>query len=325
MKRCAAGAIAVIAAIALCAMLAAAGSAGADDGVVCRAQYKTSNNCYRIYRTAGATRGLVVLLPYFGSDANEFQSAKLPELLAKKNVATMAVSAAGYIGDDDLATLKALIGEVEGELKIPAGGLVVGGVSAGGTGAVRYAEMCAAGKCDGRMTPGAVFSVDAPLDFESWWNRETLNVKRGDPRSAPGESQGILEALSGVLGGSPTEARQVYRDNSPFLASEKDGGNAHFLKDMPVRLYTEPDVNWNIENVGRDYYTMNALDQAAMILELKALGNKRAELITTTGKGYRPAGKRNPHSWTIVDEGNLADWIEGNLGEAAKEGIRREN
>jgi hypothetical protein len=303
-------------AIVMCAMVAAAGSAGAaEDGVVCRAQYKTSNNCYRLYRTAGVARGLVVLLPYFGSDANEFQSAKLPELLAKKNVATMAVSAAGYIGDDDLATVKALIGEVEGELKIGAGGLVVGGVSAGGTGAVRYAEMCAAGKCDARMTPVAVFSVDAPLDFEGWWNRETLNVKRGDPKSAVEESQGILEALGGVLAGSPTEARAAYREHSPFLASEKDGGNAHLLKDMPVRLYTEPDVNWNIENVGRDYYTMNALDQAAMILELKALGDKRAALITTTGKGYRPTGKRNPHSWTIVDEGNLAEWIEGNLGE----------
>ena len=294
--------------------LALSGTAAAQkDAVVCRAQFKTSNNCYRLYKPPEAARGLVVLLPYFGSDANEFQSAKLPELLAAKNVATMAVSAAGYIGDDDLATLKALIGEVESELKIPVGGLVVGGVSAGGTGAVRYAEMCAAGKCDARGAPVAVFSVDAPLDFESWWNRETLNVKRGDPRSVPEESQGILEALGGVLGGSPTEARQAYRENSPFLASEKDGGNARLLKNMPVRLYTEPDVNWMIENLGRDYYTMNALDQAAMILELKALGSKKAQLITTTGKGYRPAGKRNPHSWTIVDEGNLAEWIATNL------------
>ena len=290
------------------------GVAWGQSGVVCRAQYKTSNNCYRVYKTAGAAKGLVILLPYYGSDANEFQSAKLPELLAKKNVATMAVSAAGYIGDDELATLKSLVAEVADELKIPAGAIVVGGISAGGVGAVRYAEMCVEGKCEARLKPVAVFSVDAPLDFESWWNRETLNVKRGDPRSVPEESQGILEALGGVLGGSPAEARAAYRENSPFLASEKDGGNARVLKDMPVRLYTEPDVNWMIENLGRDYYTINALDQAATILELKALGNKRAELITTTGKGYRPAGTRNPHSWTIVDEGNLAEWIEANLG-----------
>jgi hypothetical protein len=78
--------------------------AAQDSGVVCRPQYKTSNNCYRVYRPAGPARGLVVLLPYYGSDANEFSSAALPTLLAKKNVATMTVSASGYLVDDDLTS-----------------------------------------------------------------------------------------------------------------------------------------------------------------------------------------------------------------------------
>ena len=82
---------------------------------------------------------------------------------------------------------------------------------------------------------------------------------------------------------------------------------------VPIRLYTEPDVVWMIENRGRDYYTMNAMDQAALILQLRALGNKKADLITTTGKGFRPSGTRNPHSWTIVDEAELADWINNRL------------
>src|ERR1700680_2131141 len=142
--------------------------AASDNGVVCRQQLKTSNNCYRLYRTPGPARGLVVMLPYYGSDANEFSSAGLPGLLAKKNVATMVVSAAGYLMDDELVTLKSVIGEVVRELSIPAGGLVVGGISAGGTGAVRYYEYCSSGHCDARSSPVAIFSVDAPLDLESW-------------------------------------------------------------------------------------------------------------------------------------------------------------
>jgi hypothetical protein len=259
----------------------------AQDGVVCRPQFKTQNNCYRVYKPAGATRALVVLLPYYGSDANEFSSAALPALLAKKNVATMVVSASGYLADNDLATLHRLIGEVLLELNVPAGSLVVGGISAGGTGAVRYSEYCNSGHCDASSRPIAIFSVDAPLDFESWWNRETLNVRRGNSKSSPEESQGILAALRATMGGSPSQARQVYRSRSPFLASEKDGGNARLLREVPVRLYTEPDVGWMIENMGRDYYTMNAIDQAALILQLRALGNGKAELITTTGRGFR--------------------------------------
>jgi hypothetical protein len=277
--------------------------------VICRKQFKTSNNCYRVYKPTNPARGLVVMLPYYGSDANEFSSAALPGLLAMNNVATMVVSAAGYLTDDELVTLKALIGEVVQELNVPAGSLAVGGVSAGGTGAVRYSEYCISGHCDARSRPVSIFSVDAPLDFESWWNRGKLNLRRGNPKSGLEESQGILYALRSAMGGSPNQVPQAYRSRSPFLVSQKDGGNAGLLKNIPIRLYTEPDVLWWIENMGLDYYTINAVDQAALVLRLRALGNMKAELITTTGKGFRPPGTRNPHSWTIVDEPELAQWI----------------
>jgi hypothetical protein len=289
--------------------LGSAAGAPSDGEVVCRQQFKTQNNCYRVYKTSGPARGLVVMLPYYGSDANEFSSAALPTLLAKKDVATMVVSASGYMKDDELATLKRLIGEVVRDLNIPAKSLVVGGISAGGTGAVRYSEYCISGHCDAPSSPVAVFSVDAPLDFEAFWNRQELNLRRGSPKSSLEESQAILNALRSVMGGSPEQSRQSYRSRSPFLASEKDGGNARWLKNLPIRLYTEPDVVWMIENMGHDFYTMNAMDQAALVLQLRALGNTKADLITTTGKGFRPPGTRNPHSWTIVDEPELADWV----------------
>jgi hypothetical protein len=267
--------------------LSSSAVAAPDGEVVCRQQFKTQNNCYRVYKPAEPARGLVVLLPYYGSDANEFSSAALPALLAKKNVATMVVSASGYLMNDDLVSLKGLIGEVVRELNIPDGSLVVGG----------------------RSRPVAIFSVDAPLDFEGFWNRQKLNLRRGNPKSYLEESQGILDALRSAMGGSPNQVRQAYRSRSPFLVSEKDGGNARLLKSVPIRLYTEPDVVWMIENTGHDYYTMNAVDQAALVLQLRALGNTKADLITSTGKGFRPPGTRNPHSWTIVDEPELAEWI----------------
>jgi hypothetical protein len=187
----------------------------------------------------------------------------------------MVVSAAGYLMDDDLATLKGVIGEVVRELNIPAGSLGVGGISAGGTGAVRYAESCISDHCDAVSRPVAIFSVDAPLDFESWGNRETLNLRRGNSKSYLDESRGIPDALSFAMGGSPDQVRQAYLSRSPFLVSEKDGGNALLLKSVPVRLYTKPDVVWMMENIGRDSYTMNAVEQAALVLQLRARGNTR--------------------------------------------------
>src|SRR4029077_5123761 len=119
-------------------------------------------------------------------------------------------------------------------------------------------EYCISGRCDSRSTPVAIFSVDAPLDFEGFWNRQKLNLRRGNPKSSLEESQAILDALRFTLGGSPDRVRQVYRSRSPFLASEKGGGNARWLKNIPIRLYTEPDVVWMIENIAHDYYSINA-------------------------------------------------------------------
>jgi hypothetical protein len=88
-----------------------------------------------------------------------------------------------------------------------------------------------------------------------------------------------------------------------------DGGNARLLKNTPVRLYVEPEINWRLENWNRDIFSSNITDATALINVLKLLGNANADLITTSGKGYRPDGSRNPHSWSIVDEHGLAQWL----------------
>ena len=285
----------------------------AQGGVTCIQKLTTSNNCYRITRADGSSRGMVVLLPYYGADANEFNSARLPQLLAKQGIATVVVSAAGYLFDDDLESLHALLSQVAQANQISSGKVIIGGISAGGTGAARFVERCQIQDCD-PIKPVAWFSVDAPLDFERWWKSQVLNVQRGDPKSHLEESQAILDVLKMSMGGSPDDARDTYVKKSPFLAWEKGGGNARLLAKVPVRLYAEPDVVWTIENWRTDYYVSNAVDQAALILQLLELGNTQAELITTTGKGYRPPGVRNPHSWTIVDEDDLAVWIGKQLG-----------
>lgn len=139
----------------------------------------------------------------------------------------------------------------------------------------------------------------------------------------------IHKMLASTFGGSPVEKRAAYVRAAPLTVSEPGGGNARLLKDTPVRAYSEPDVVWAIENWSSDYYCLNALNQAALVLELKFLGNKNAELITTSGRGYRAEfvpetgryrkGERSPHSWMIVDERDLADWVERHTRRAARQ------
>lgn len=81
------------------------------------------------------------------------------------------------------------------------------------------------------------------------------------------------------------------------------------LSGLAIRVYSEPDVHWWMENRGKDYYDMNTTDAAALVNALRLQGHKEAELILTRDKGFRPDGSRHPHSWSIVDEKALISWF----------------
>lgn len=50
--------------------------------------------------------------------------------------------------------------------------------------------------------------------------------------------------------------------------------------------------------------------QRGLVNELRLLGNDRAQLVVTSGKGYRePGHRRHPHSWSIADPKTVLDWL----------------
>jgi pimeloyl-ACP methyl ester carboxylesterase len=272
---------------------------------------------YRIYEPTGKPVGLLVLIPGGAATQDEFTAegstpSILPQKLAAHQMVTIVPSAGGYspwLEDGWLKHLDAIVAETLTTHRISTDRVVVGGFSGGGTAAVRYAEFCAARRSPAGIMIGGVFAVDAPLDFGRLWWGETLAIRRGaDPRFV-GEAKSILADLRRVLGGSPEEYPARYIQVSPFSAFAEGGGQARLLVDLPVRLYTEPDIQWWMTNRRVDFYSTNAIDAAAFILQLQFLGNRQAELITTQGRGFRPGGVRHPHSWSIVDEAELAEWI----------------
>ena len=65
-----------------------------------------------------------------------------------------------------------------------------------------------------------------------------------------------------------------------------------------------------MEERNRSMYDLNTLDCSLVINSLRLLGNKNAELVLTSGKGYRKlTGKRNPHSWSIMDSKETLKWL----------------
>jgi len=111
------------------------------------------------------------------------------------------------------------------------------------------------------------------------------------------------------LGEKPSQQLKEFIDYSPFHKGLGLDERLKIMIDIAVRCYTEPDVQWWMNNRQKSFYGMNAIDAAGIVNHLTLLGNKEAELITTQNQGYRPDGSRHPHTWGIVDNAELVQWF----------------
>jgi len=201
-----------------------------------------------------------------------------------------------------------MITEVVNQYHIPSNKVIIGGMSVGGTGALRYVEYCKAGSSKGKINPIGCFAVDPPLDYERFYRASNDAVQRNFNQDAVEEGKAVIQLLRSTLKGTPFSNAKAYQQASVFSYSSESGSNAKLLTDVAIRLYTEPDINWWIENRRRSYYDFNSIDCAALVNQLKLNSNSKAELIVTSNKGYQEDGTKHPHSWSIVNEKDLLNW-----------------
>lgn len=194
---------------------------------------------------------------------------------------------------------------------IPKENLLYTGMSLAGTRAFKMAMFAQQESSKYHLKPKAIAACDAPLDFVRFW-RELDKAKRIQFHPATtNEGTWVTAWLEKHLGGRPSENLEAYKNYSPYCYADLNSSNLKYFKDIAVRTYTEPDVQWWMKTRRKDFYGMNAIDAAAIVNELNILGNEAAELIITNDKGYWDNGTRHPHSWSIVDEADLVEWFLG--------------
>lgn len=186
--------------------------------------------------------------------------------------------------------------------------IFLGGLSGGGMQTITYAERAIRDK-NTYFIPRAIFALDPPLDYENMYYRYQREIERNFSEVGVNEAKLLLAEIEKNLGGIPETAKEEYIKKSMFSYHQKDGGNAKYLLAMPVRIYTEPGVEWQLKNRHRDLYDLNCADISAMINFLQLKGNKSADIVVTHDKGVRPNGMKHPHSWSIMDSRNCMAWI----------------
>jgi hypothetical protein len=264
---------------------------------------------------ASPAKGVLVLLPGTWESPEYVLSSnkKLVQMAYEENLAVIVPSLNQRLAMNDhvLNLLNTAFNDAINKYKLPKGKFIIGGFSMGGLMSLRYTEMALQDSTKTTVVPKAVYSVDGPADLEGLYRNFRIKAEGSSPHS---EARYGLKEFDQSMGGPPDTFHSQYVYYSTYSRSEKDGGNAKYLANIPVRIYTDVDPNWWMTNRYLDMYDMNGLDQSAMILHLTKMGNKRAEFINAFGMGYRIEGNRHPHSWSIVNPAECLKWILACLG-----------
>jgi hypothetical protein len=262
-------------------------------------------------------KGVLVILSSSGETPEEVfnNNIKLTESACDSNLLVIIPSVNNHVCLDKVVRefLNTVFYNAIEKYKAPKDKIIIGGLSLGGMISLRYTEQAYEGNNNTAVIPKAVFGVDPPVDLSTLYYQFQRDIERNFSQGAIQEAKFLQQELEKLLGGSPKQYPEKYIQYSMYSRTEKDGGNTKFLKNVPIRIYSDPDIDWQMKNRHRDYYDMNAPDQTAMINQLNQLGNDKAEFVNALGKGYRLDGKRHPHSWSIVEATSCLTWILKNI------------
>lgn len=271
---------------------------------------------YLAVKPRGEIQGVLVLMPGFNEKPeNIFSETSLHNKAYANNILTLVIpfGAKIYADAPTVNNINRALRDSINRFHADSKKYVVGGFSAGGTIALRYAELCHEKPGDYPVVPRAVFSIDSPvdlIDLSRYFNRE---LKKNFSQAGVNEAKFVGEIMKTELGGTPDSNPASYSFHTPFETRLEKTGNEQFLKNIPVRVYHDVDPVWQLQNRRRSFLDNNATAASELILRLLMMGNDRAEFIQAKQPGHRSNGMRHPHSWNIVDEVEFIQWMKSVL------------
>ena len=277
--------------------------------VVYLEENNVTSNFYTLLHPPDPPRGYVLILPGLGQSAEmALMQTDLPRITAQNGLLTIiptlqdGVMSFGIDGASQ-ASLHRIIEDVRSKHQLTGLPYYIGGFSIGGSAAIKYAQ-------DTTIKPKAVFGIDPPLDFERFYRSCQRDIRLSVNRKPSEENVYMVGRIEKEFGGAPDDALANFYRISPYSYTDQSQRAVKKMLDLPIRIYSEPDIDWWLKERDLDLTGVNITECSAMIIELRRLGNSKAEFIVTANKGFRkPQNIRHPHSWSIVDNEALVEWL----------------
>ena len=251
-------------------------------------------------------KALLVLFPCFSCDAADTRSeSPIADTAVANGINVLMMNFNRHILMSD-AEQQEVLDVIAGAVKehgIDATNTFIGGFSSGGNVSVLLAKELVRAPRPGIGLKG-VFAVDSPLDLVHLHEASKHRIERPSFPEHKDEARMVVALLDSALG-DPVVSASTYEAAAPMINTRSSVAS---LKDLPLRFYTEPDTAWWRTNRGDTYEDLNAFALKRVHDTLVAVGNARAEYITSKDRGIQH-GNRHPHAWSIVEERDLVKWI----------------
>lgn len=258
-----------------------------------------------------AASGVLLLLAGFGQipDATPPET-KLHNVAYAHNIITVFYAGGNKLYADSITQTKLskVINDIIKRYKVNRNNFVLGGYSAGGMLAMRYVELCYEFPDKFPIQPKGVFTVDSPIDIFTIYEQLEESAKNNYSELAVEEAVRAMGYIKNDYG-IPRENVSTYAKLTAFSMNKSYSQNEIHLKNCAVRTYHDVDIAWRIKNRNQTVHLSNYEVTAELINRLVLMGNKQAEFMQSFQTGYRSNGQRHPHSWSIVNEVELMQWM----------------
>lgn len=250
---------------------------------------------------------LLILFPCFPCDAEHTQAEfNIYEMAANQNIAVLSMNFNQHLWltDEESKQLEQLIISTIQEYKIDSKNTFIGGYSSGGNVSLLLTDYLQS--THSVIQPKGIFVVDSPVDLFGLYKNAQNNLKQNFSEVAVNEANSIINYFDSKFDNENIN----FENTSPYLFKTNSTKNLSNLKDIKVRFYSEPDTTWWRENRDTDYEDMNAFYIEALVKDLQLkYGEQSIKYIQTQNKGFKSNGDRHPHSWSIVDQNDLINWM----------------
>lgn len=254
-------------------------------------------------------KALLILFPCFSCDIEHTkQEAIFLNDIDKKGISTLLLNYNRklYLTDNEKNDLIERLNQIIIQNHLEQENIYIGGFSSGGNIALLLGNELI--KTKNNIQPIGIFVVDSPIDLEDLYNGSQNDIAKNVSKDAVEEGKFLIQLFDKELG-SPKDSIQNYEYFSPYLLSKHLTNNIENLKNIKLRFYCEPDLEWQSLNRKRNYEDLNAFKLKNAALDLNKIGAKKVEFIETKNRGYRANGQKHPHTWNLVEQESLVNWI----------------